>query len=238
MSKFTIGSKKWNQFVIHGAKAMGIQIDPEKADQLAVHCNELTQWNQKFNLTKITEPIEVAVKHVLDSIAPAPFIPAGASVLDIGSGGGFPGIPLKIIMPSISVTLIDASRKKVSFLKHVIRSLELKKIEARHTRTEDLIAHQKYANAFQVVICRSFSPLDVFVLNAIPFISEKGVMIALKGKNVTEELALLHSISRKAKGKNDFNLDNYSLNIQSYALPHSEIQRSMVILKQNSGISS
>ena len=88
-----IGSAKWKRLIIDGAGEMGIAVAPEKTDQFAIHAEELLRWTQKINLTAITDPLEVAVKHYLDSIAPAGMIPLDAAVLDMGSGGGFPGIP-------------------------------------------------------------------------------------------------------------------------------------------------
>ena len=111
-----VGSTKWKNVIYDRVKDLDIQIDRGKIDQFGIHASELLKWSQKINLTTISDPLEIAVKHFLDSIAPARFIPPDTSLLDVGSGGGFPGIPLKITIPSLSVTLIDASRKKVSFL--------------------------------------------------------------------------------------------------------------------------
>ena len=135
-----IGSKEWSRLIIEGAGAFGIDLKHHHTDQYAIHARDLVQWTKKINITSITDPFEIAVKHFLDSIAPAPLIPPGAALLDVGSGGGFPGIPLKVLIPSLTVTLVDASRKKVSFLKHVIRTLALDNINAIHYRAEDLAA--------------------------------------------------------------------------------------------------
>ena len=101
-----IGSKKWKNVIYDGAKDLEIQMDQGKIDQFAIHAVELSKWTRKINLTAISDPLEIAVKHFLDSIAPARYIPPDTSLLDVGSGGGFPGIPLKIMIPSLSVTLI------------------------------------------------------------------------------------------------------------------------------------
>ena len=103
-------------------------------------------------------------------------------MLDIGSGGGFPGIPLKVLRPKLSVTLIDASRKKVSFLKHVIRTLKLDNIDAFHIRAEDLAAHPSYLNRFDVIISRALSSLEHFVRLAVPLLAKWGIIIAMRGK--------------------------------------------------------
>ena len=133
-----IGTNEWSNFLIDHAKKIGIDFDRTQNRLFSAHAAELIKWNRKINLTTITDPIEVASNHFLDSLVPARFMPPHAAMLDIGSGGGFPGIPLKVLLPELSVTLIDASRKKVSFLKHVIRTLKLDDIEALHIRAEDL----------------------------------------------------------------------------------------------------
>ena len=174
-----IGSAEWEDIIISGAKLFDVQVGSEEAGQFSIHAGELIKWNSKINLTAITDPLEVAVKHFLDSLAPARIIPAGSSMLDIGSGGGFPGIPLKVILPSLSVTLLDSSRKKISFLKHVLRTLGLKGINACQARVENLSENKEL---FDVVICRAFSSLDKFIESALPVLAENGIMIALKGR--------------------------------------------------------
>ena len=130
-----IGDSEWNRLIVNGAETLGVQVSAFQVAQFSDHIRELLLWNRKTNLTAITLPSEVAIKHVVDSLAIARWIHPEASVLDVGSGGGFPGIPLKILMPSLSVTLIDSSRKKNSFQRHVIRTLGLANINALQTRT-------------------------------------------------------------------------------------------------------
>ncbi len=226
-----IGSPQWKQLIADGAKSMGIEVDSEKIDRFAIHAAELIRWNQKTNLTAITDPKAVAVKHFLDSIAPARTIPAGASVLDIGSGGGFPGIPLKIIKSSLAVTLIDAVRKKVSFLKHVIRLLRLTGIEACHLRAEEL--NQK--PQFDVVVSRALFSLEVLISQALPLLKEGGLIIALKGRStkVRKEWAQW----RSAKNRNlsetaDF---PFEVEVKKYTLPFGEVERMLIIIKRSLG---
>ena len=107
-----IGTNDWSNFLINQAKIIEIQLDHTQNHLFAIHAIELIKWNHKINITTITDPVEIASSHFLDSLVPARFIPPEAAMLDIGSGGGFPGIPLKVILPKLSVTLIDASRKK------------------------------------------------------------------------------------------------------------------------------
>lgn len=226
-----IGSKEWKKLITDGAGKIDIQIDPQKIDQFAIHAIELIEWNRRTNLTAVTDPGEVAVKHFLDSIAPAPIIPPAASLLDIGSGGGFPGIPLKILIPSLSVTLIDASRKKVSFLKHVIRSIKLKDIEARHVRAEDLAKNSAFANAFDVIVSRALSAMDTFVLMALPLLAKDGMIMALKGIAVEKEIESVRSLITKKLCSSEMAKDKFSLTLKKYTLPYLESERSIVILK-------
>jgi len=212
-----IGSEQWKKLVEKGAGNLNIHIDRKITDQFSIHAAELIKWNQTINLTAITDPLEVGVKHFLDSIAPARVMPLCGRMLDIGSGGGFPGIPLKILIPSLSVTLIDASRKKVSFLKHIIRNIKLIEIDARQIRAEELAKEKPAKNCFDVIICRAFSRLDKIILKALPLLAKDGIIIAMKGKISESEI--------ESAGKN-----NLSLAVEKYKLPFLELERTLVIM--------
>lgn len=213
-----IGSEQWKKLVEEGAANLNIHIDRKITDQFSIHATELIKWNRKINLTTITDPVEVAVKHFLDSIISVRVMPEYGRLLDIGSGGGFPGIPIKIMIPSLSVTLIDASRKKVNFLKHVIRSIKLIEINARQIRAEELAKDKTFKNCFDVIICRAFSGLDKIILQVLPLLAKDGIIVAMKGKLSESEL--------ESAGKY-----NLFLSVEKYELPFFELERSLVILK-------
>ena len=120
-------------------------ISQEEISRFDIYLRELKAWNEKFNLTAIKEDREIVIKHFLDSLTPLRLIKPGSILLDIGSGAGFPGIPLKIVEPSLNITLIDSVNKKVTFMKHIIEELGLSGIEAIHTRAEDLAKTRKGA---------------------------------------------------------------------------------------------
>jgi len=225
-----IGSSDWSQIIVKGCQQFGIQVDQRQLEQFAFHAVELVNWNQKINLTAIKDPFEIAVKHVLDSLAPAGLIPPGAALLDIGSGGGFPGIPLKIIIPSLSVTLIDASRKKANFLKHVIRTLKLEKIEARHIRAEDLAREQIHVNAHDVIISRAFSALSQFVNLSEPLLNKAGIIIALKAEINPAELDDLKCRPADEHVIAQIGEDRYSLDMKKYLLPFIGANRTIISL--------
>ena len=227
-----IGTDDWSKFLIDQAKAIEIDLNHTQIRLFSAHANELVKWNQKINITTIIDPTEIAFNHFLDSLVPAPFIPPEAAMLDIGSGGGFPGIPLKILFPDLSVTLIDASRKKVSFLKHVIRTLKLENIEARHIRAEDFANHPSYMNRFDVIISRALSSLDFFVRLALPFLADGGVIIALKGEvdkaqlddlrcNVLERINAAGSVDRL-----------FTVSLERYSLPLLNSERSIITVRE------
>jgi len=226
-----IGSKKWNKVIYDGAKDLEIQIDREKIDQFGIHAFELAKWTQKTNLTAISDPLEIAVKHFLDSIAPVPIIPPDTSLLDIGSGGGFPGIPLKIMIPSLSVTLIDASRKKVSFLRHVIRMLGLDNIEAFHVRAEDLSGDRILNNIYDVIVSRALSSMVNFVQMSLPLLEKNGFIIAMKGKTSAKEIESIQSLIKTKSDTQENSIRNFNLVLKKYRLPHLKSERSIVIFK-------
>jgi len=227
-----IGSKEWSDMIVEGARALDIDLTSDHTRQFAVHAAELLRWNQKINITAITDPLEIAVKHFLDSLPAVRLLPPKATLLDIGSGGGFPGLPLKILSPSLSITLIDASRKKVSFLKHIIRTLKLENIEALHMRAEDLAADARYVNRFDVIISRAFSALEHFFKLALPLLAEVGVMIALKGDVVNDELNDLQGRGFGDEGDAETVRRQFSVTVERFHLPILNSKRSLIIIRK------
>ena len=229
-----IGTNDWSNFLIDQAKALEIDLDQTQIRLFSAHAIELIKWTRRINITTITEPIEIASNHFLDSLVPAQFIPSEAALLDIGSGGGFPGIPLKILFPELSVTLIDASRKKVSFLKHVIRTLKLENIEACHIRAQKLAVHPGYINRFDVIISRALLSLNDFVRLALPFlaVADGGVIIALRG---AVDKAELDDLRYNVLGKMDAAGSvggHFTLSQKRYSLPQLNSKRSIVTVRR------
>lgn len=226
-----IGSIEWKAVILDGAQAMRIPMDPGIADCFAIHAAELIRWGKKTNLTTITRPLNVAVQHFLDSVAAAPFVSPGSRMLDIGSGGGFPGIPLKTMIPSLSVLLIDGVRKKVSFLSHLIRILDLKEIDARHLRAEDLHSDPLSLKGFDVIICRALSGLDTFIRYALPLLAPGGRIISMRGRITDKDLdAIRHFAADPPVSKRPAVSLTYT--IHPYRLPHLSSERSLVMLER------
>ena len=223
-----IDSDRWRRTVIQGARQLDVVVDPEQAKFMGVHARELLVWNRTTNLTAITEPLDVAVKHYVDSVAATAWIEDSARVLDAGSGGGFPGIPLHILRPDLTLTLVDSVRKKVSFLKHAIRTLGLQHIEAVHARLEALGRQPAYRGRFDAVICRAFSSLEAFAAQTDAFLAPGGCLIALKGPQ-----ADLPEEERAEDGKDTvirLGSRSYFIRVYRYQLPILDSQRRLVRL--------
>ena len=227
-----INSQQWRNLLRHQAAVCNIGLNDKAIDLTVEFASELITLNKKTNLTAITDPVEVVEKHIIDSFIPAKFIPPNSSVIDIGTGGGFPGIPLKILMPSLSVSLVDSSRKKINFLKYVIRILNLQDISAHQCRVEELSNHSDFAGQFDVVISRAFTSLKKFLFLAVPLIKPDGFIIAMKGKEVEKELDDLKAKKIRADIY-QINSHQFSFQVEKYRLPISCDDRSLVIAKES-----
>ena len=221
-----IGSQEWTAMLSEGAARMGLTVRPAQAAQFATHARLLLEWNRKINLTAITDPTQVAVKHYLDAIAPLDHIPPGGRLLDIGTGGGFPGIPLKVMRPDQPMTLIDGVRKKVNFVKHVIRALRLNRIEALHTRAEDLKNDGQHSTGFEVIVCRALADPDAAIQLALPLLAEKGCLLVYHGPRA----AVQHADSQFSVSINEHHC-RLQRQTHTYKLPFLGDDRSVLILK-------
>lgn len=155
-------------------------------EKFNIYYDLLIEWNKKFNLTAVIEREKVDLLHFKDSILPQDLIKENADILDIGSGAGFPALPLKIVREDLNVTMIDSVNKKIIFLNEVIDKLQLKGIKAIHKRIEDMNVNNK----FDVVTSRAVAPLNVLVEYCLPFVKKDGIMIAYKSFEIEEELKI------------------------------------------------
>ncbi len=177
-----------------GAAMFGIyNIKEEKFSQ---YTKLLLEWNEKINLTAITDPDEIISKHYIDSISCQEFIPQNASVIDVGTGAGFPGIPLKIVRDDLKVTLLDSLEKRIKFLNEVISSLNLSDISTIHSRAEDGGSNPIMREKFDIAVSRAVASLPVLCEYCLPFVKVGGKFIALKGPDAEQEV----SISKNALG--------------------------------------
>ena len=178
------------KLLISGAKELDIQLSETQVEQFMRYKTLLQEWNQKMNLTAITEDREVITKHFLDcmTINKALNMSEQKTVIDIGTGAGFPGLVIKIAFPHLKVTLVDALKKRLIFLETVINELGLTDIECVHSRAEDLGKNKQYREGFDICASRAVANLAVLSEYTLPFVKVDGYLIALKGQKLDEEL--------------------------------------------------
>lgn len=173
--------------LLKGAEKFGIILSKVQLDKFFIYMELLKTWNEKINLTSIEEDRDIIIKHFIDSLSIIPFIKDRSSrLIDIGTGGGFPGIPLKIAYDELDITLLDSTEKKVNFLKECIDSLKLDKINALHGRAEDYGNNPIYREMFDISTARAVASLPVLLEYCLPFVKTGGKFIAMKGKNSSE----------------------------------------------------
>ena len=178
------------RLLLDGAKELGINLTETQLDQFIMYKSLLQEWNEKMNLTAITEDREVMTKHFLDcmTIQKAIDMNSQKTVIDIGTGAGFPGLVIKIAFPHLEVTLVDALKKRLTFLEEVINQLGLTGIKCVHSRAEDLGKKKEYREGFDICASRAVANLAVLSEYTLPFVKVDGYLMALKGQKIEEEL--------------------------------------------------
>ena len=186
--------------LLHNAKYLGSKLSEQQLAQFEIYKNELLLWNARTNLISESSAREIIPRHFLDSLTAMQFIENPASrIIDVGCGAGFPGIPLKIAMPTLRLYLLETNRKKVSFLKHLLRLLNFSDVVVLHDRTENIIKTDTWKEKFDVLISRAAFKLSELLPQGDYFLTCGGKLIALKGPNVDEELELCFSKSDSHK---------------------------------------
>ncbi len=209
-----------------GLEALGICLNEFQLKQFMRYYALLVEWNSFMNLTAITEYDEVCMKHFLDSISLCKAIDCTQelTVIDVGTGAGFPGIPLKIAFPNLSITLLDSLGKRVNFLKEVIGALGLEGIEAIHGRAEDYAKPNMLREQFDVCVSRAVANLSSLSEYCIPYVKVGGLFISYKSEKLAEEKAAAeHAVSL---------LGGEFLEQVEFFLPNSDIYRNLVVIKK------
>lgn len=208
----------------------GIELTAEMEEQFLLYYNMLIEWNSFMNLTAITDFDEVLKKHFTDSVSLIRAIPDLAEkrfkVIDVGTGAGFPGIPLKIVFPNISVVLLDSLNKRVNFLNEVISKLQLTDITAMHGRAEDFAQNKEYRESFDLCVSRAVANLATLSEYCLPFVKKNGRFISYKSEKVSEEF--------EVSGKAISVLGGEYENQVTFELPDSDIYRNLFIIKKKS----
>lgn len=217
--------KKYEQFISH-CENMGITLSDHQLEQFDRYYELLVEWNSFMNLTAITEFDEVLQKHFEDSLVLGKVLPVEqlSTLLDVGTGAGFPGIPLKIVYPHLKVVLLDSLGKRVKFLNHVAEELGLTEIQAIHGRAEDFAKDAAYREKFDVVVSRAVANMSSLSEYCLPYTKLNGHFVPYKSGKIDEEL--------EQAAKAIAILGGTLEKVEKFALDESDLERSLVVVKK------
>lgn len=209
-----------------GFNSLGIKYNKDIEEKFEKYKEILKEWNQKINITTIEDDEEIYIKHFLDSVIflDKLNIDEKKTIIDVGTGGGFPGIPLKIINDNYKVTLLDSLRKRIDFLSLVIDELKLKEVYLIHGRAEDFGQNLKYREKFDICVSRAVAPLNILSEYCLPFVKVGGCFAAYKSQNISEEISNSESAVIKLGGR--------IKEIKEINIPGTEIVRKIVIIEK------
>jgi 16S rRNA (guanine527-N7)-methyltransferase len=204
---------------------LGLPVPEAARARLLWFLDELLRWNRKVNLTAITDPQDAVEKHLVDSLTVLPFLHSSERLLDIGSGGGFPGIPLKLVRPELRLVSVDSAGKKIAFQRHVARQLGLPDFLPLAARVEDLPQQAEFQGGFDVIVTRAFASITEFARRALPLLAPEGFLLAMKGGEGEGELqaaeADLQAVGLTPK------------EVHSLHLPASGSRRTLILLHRS-----
>ena len=216
----------FKQELRQAAESYGLPLTEEQLSRFERYYELLIEWNQKMNLTAITEPREVAVKHMIDSLSAwddSLFSPE-ASLVDVGTGAGFPGIPLKILYPGLKLTLLDSLNKRIRYLQTVVDELGLTDVRCIHARAEEAARQKEYREQFDIAVSRAVARLPILAEYCLPFVKKGGIFAALKGMQYEQEA----QEARKALGM----LGGQLAAVHPVQLPGLEDKRAVIYVRK------
>lgn len=214
------------EILIEGAKALGLSLTDRQVHQFIAYKDLLLEWNEKMNLTAITDEKEIMMKHFLDALSCALVdkLKSHVKIIDVGTGAGFPGIPLKIYYPDLSLTLLDSLNKRIHFLREICSRLELAQVEFVHGRAEDFGANKQYREKYDIAVARAVAELNVLSEYCLPFVKVGGYFICQKGPSIDEEME---------RGKKAIEvLGGKVVERKDILLPFSDITHNIVVIEK------
>lgn len=216
--------EEFKQYFINMLEKINLMLDDKQIEDFYRYMNELIEWNKNINLTAITEEKEIIQKHFIDSLTIFKYLNSNDKIIDVGTGAGFPGIPLKIADETFDITLLDSLNKRILFLDNVIEKLKLNNIKTIHSRVEDAAINPQYREKYDIATSRAVAQLNVLLEYLLPLVKVGGKCICMKGGNVEEELENSKKALEILGGKVE--------KIESFELPNSDIKRNIIIIKK------
>ncbi len=215
-----------NTILKSGFESLNLDYTEEIENKFNIYKNLLLEWNKKINITRIENDEEIYIKHYLDSIILLDNKNKSVekSIIDVGTGGGFPGLPLKIVNNNFKLTLLDSLRKRIDFLQLVVNELKLEDVQLIHGRAEDFGQDIKYREKFDICVSRAVAPLNVLSELCLPFVKLGGYFAAYKSENISEEISESNNAINKLGGKIE--------DIKLIKIPNSDITRKIIIIEK------
>lgn len=209
-----------------GIKELELEIDPEKLELFRVYKELLKDWNKKINITAITDDDQIDIKHFLDSITilKTGYIKDNMNIIDVGTGGGFPGLPIKIFNKTTNLVLLDSLNKRIKFLKEVVKETRLKNVKAIHGRAEEYGKNKEYREQFDISVSRAVAPLNVLLEYCLPFVKVGGYFIAMKGPEINNEIEDSQKALKELGGNIEERFD--------IKLPFTDITHILLVIKK------
>lgn len=219
-----MNKEEFKKEICEYAESIQIELNEKQINQFYRYMELLLEWNEKINLTAITDPHEIILKHFIDSLTISKYIEKYKKIIDVGTGAGFPGIPIKILRDDIKVTLLDSLNKRINFLNNVIQEIKLNNINTIHSRVEEFGRNKKYRESFDVVTSRAVANLSTLSEYMIPLVKEGGECICMKSTGIEEEIEQSKKAIKVLGGKIE--------KIEEFELPKSDIKRSIILIKK------
>lgn len=210
--------------LIEGAKAIDIEVTEKNAEKFYNYMEILLDWNERINLTAITEENDIILKHFIDSLTVLKYIEEEKNIIDVGTGAGFPGIPISIVSEGNRVTLLDSLNKRILFLQDVIDKINLKNVKAIHSRAEEFGQNKDNRQKYDIAVSRAVANLSTLLEYLMPLVRVGGKCICMKGPDIEEELNNAKFAIKELGGVIE--------KVDKFVLPNSDIIRNIIIIKK------
>lgn len=210
--------------MIELARMINDELTENQVENFFKYMNLLLEWNEKINLTAITDVDDIILKHFIDSMTVLKYIEKDKSIIDVGTGAGFPGIPIAIMREDVKITLLDSLNKRINFLNEVCSELKINNIETIHGRAEEAGQNKQYREKYDIAVSRAVANMTTLSEYLIPFVKVGGICICMKGSEINHELEQAKFAIKELGGKIE--------KVEKFNLPDSDIERNIVIIKK------